>query len=1351
MWTLAPLEHVVPFHGTAVDLITLPKPRRSMSVPAPPKSVRGTAEIEPRIPAPGLPLFLRGPRRDDDADLPPVQQPSTEPNEVRDVEGGPNDEVLAEGSPSADRNAQEPAPDRNEDRSFMDRELVEARAGSPSAPVQIAQPEGPILVSRVPSPEARDAARADAARSDDATAPAPAPTAAASTRSTPPGAANDAAEGATTEARGDPALGVDSADGANTGADADTSEGAAPEGEPDGSSGESRTAAPPGDPSGDASGGAAPGPDPTALLEAVPDRTLTVDETATLFESGRTPDDDRVEVRRQLEELNGFGRGAQTRISRIEAERGAAIDATAFARAAEVRSAVDASLEDVRGHHDGLRLFLEESIAAAVARVEAERERAGSAVRAAAAAAVSQSSTDVSTRQQTIRTAATNEQKQPMAVANREASRADGELEGAAQKCIGDTERVAGRYPGSSSRRRRQRAAARKVGTKSAANIRDNKPGLTRGLLEKGREFEGGYLEVSSAVSAQLVKTLPRTAASIGDAGAGAIRAIHTAAGRILAALESLRGAGLAALDENENRVAGDVVDRGNAALVAIDGRRRAERGLLAHRAEAARGSVRAAVVESRQAWEDNAHPHVETVAGIVSTARQAIRDRERSFAETSGEQVAVAQTAIASLASEGLEQTSIIASEGIARGEATLEAALARMNEAVERWSASVAVVLTKLQVMLTAILAQAREQMDELNRLATAKMVETTTLFRERLTRDNGKSIAEAKKPLTDSVESRADRAAQKAGRSTFVRILSGIFSGLWNLIKGLVIAILLAALLVLLLPITFATAMLVVFGGMLVYGFVTNLMSRIEQRRQMGMENDVAWYELGAMALSDTVGITGVFEMISGKDTYTFEDLSVEERASRGTVGAGTMAFTWLGVRSGVGHVRSVRAGEINVFRGTRSVDAWSGLRDAISNKRDAPSAKELGRAFREQGKEGLREIQNVLRLGGAKIRSAGTWARSKVRGFFERLFGKEPPAPPSTATRPIEPQGDASRPAYDQLAADHAVDPVDVALMRDTGLPAELFGRLLRRGMDPTTLAELGMDGGPRAVQGLEGLVRAGLEPTQALGAVRGAVTNPSVLTALNRPGIADMIARLVVSGQTPARAVELVRLGVEAEAAPAARGEPVLDMIAEMINSGRLVEPRSFVRKFEAAHRELAQGSRGTYAELLRTLEGIRAGHEMGWGTREGDIVRYGRDASGNRTVLDVRQSKVVTSRYVDTLIANIESAIRQLAGRGGHRGQNPEQAPVGARRTVDITVAEGNPLVNATRAEILAALRNKIDYLPDLQPSGAPNGRIIIRNARGTFEFDPAELGKSPGPPVPTPDRPDRRSKTDEP
>jgi hypothetical protein len=173
-------------------------------------------------------------------------------------------------------------------------------------------------------------------------------------------------------------------------------------------------------------------------------------------------------------------------------------------------------------------------------------------------------------------------------------------------------------------------------------------------------------------------------------------------------------------------------------------------------------------------------------------------------------------------------------------------------------------------------------------------------------------------------------------------------------------------------------------------------------------------------------------------------------------------------------------------------------------------------------------------------------------------------------------------------------------------------------------------------------------------------------------------------------------------------------------VLELINSGKLDNPKGLKKFLESMQKEAATGAHGKREELREALTRAREGHDVSLGGRK---FAVGDQKSGNADVIDFTegeslQMKVVSSADDRALGSNVDKALKQL------RGNHKEQPPVGTKRIAKAIIENpDNSLYAADRAAILENLRT---YLQQVDPAEAITVRV--QNSVNSYDFESSEL-----------------------
>ena len=198
-----------------------------------------------------------------------------------------------------------------------------------------------------------------------------------------------------------------------------------------------------------------------------------------------------------------------------------------------------------------------------------------------------------------------------------------------------------------------------------------------------------------------------------------------------------------------------------------------------------------------------------------------------------------------------------------------------------------------------------------------------------------------------------------------------------------------------------------------------------------------------------------------------------------------------------------------------------------------------------------------------------------------------------------------------------------------------------------------------------------------------------------------------------------------------------------DEIVAMIRSGKLDidSLRGLGKNIRAAQAEVLNGidtgrynniddalkTSGTRHEILEAANRTSLDHQVSLGGRStaGKTLPAGKADLIDYTSGEAIQMKVVTGRDADAVIRNIDSATEQLGGQVKSRNAaNAEIPPEGMQRIADIRIGDGNVLRGASRTDVLAALKGRLNHLDNLDSTLTQHGHKIPPKQAGEIRID---------------------------
>jgi hypothetical protein len=652
-------------------------------------------------------------------------------------------------------------------------------------------------------------------------------------------------------------------------------------------------------------------------------------------------------------------------------------------------TAVGGHRQTVRGYGQAQRVALKVRLAGRIAEIEARSASASSGLRmsatqekadlrartdqdvtavgSASAARITQARADLAARRQTLTALAGTDRAETMAAAEAEATRAVAELESSAVACETAGEKEAARFPGDDDAQPDQRAAARRVGRESAADIRAKKAGLPGQLREQAVEhtrrattyLDGVVADLSRAeqvMVGELQSVGERVQTAVRDGLAGAIGAVDSRLQQDLAALEAgtaaarrqVEAAAAGASAELDTGVVGAIADL-DAAATAVH-----------HEIDAGMEETTTVLSEPEQPFLPAVLEQVEVAKGSLTTTVGTARTQlETAVAGAEGRFVAVV-TSFDAAAGGAVDRFGAETS----RVAAAFTAAVGRVKALRTQAVADLSAGLEKQQRTTAAgVLAEADRAVDE----ARTQVRTMNTAARDGLRQAADRAVEEGTRPRTDDVSTRAREAAEQVDDGW----LAGLGRALVQIAVGLIVVVVVALIVAAVaaafgVVLTAWTAVMVAGALLLAVGLVYSLVQRLRQPELQGSPGTAI-----LLALSDTVGATGIIEGIRGRELVTDRPLSAGERTERGVLGAVTLVSIVFGVRSAVKGPPGgafVRPTELPVgwrgvlprmWKGTSvaAVELWNGLAAGVRSAREwLSSRKPAAEAGPEAGPEG-----------------------------------------------------------------------------------------------------------------------------------------------------------------------------------------------------------------------------------------------------------------------------------------------------------------------------------------------------------------------------------------------------------
>jgi hypothetical protein len=639
-----------------------------------------------------------------------------------------------------------------------------------------------------------------------------------------------------------------------------------------------------------------PPPQPERLRAVVPARALTPEERERERATARTPEQTRAEVMAMLDSLRADAEREKASILEEAEAQKAEVAALAEAQVANVQGSIETEVASIQAlfaaARSNLTAYVEQQKAALQAQVAQNLEQ----VNAETTARIAEMDAQLTERQTSL-TAYTEEQsRQPTLIADQEAGRARSELEAAANESVRAGESVASRYPGDEDPMPKRRAAAHKVGTESANDIREKIPAIDEELHNRAAEFSGRYTQYATGVNTQIDQAKPDLTAALKDAATSVVATLQQGGDAAMQAMDDRLQVDLQALAAGEAQAIDQVRASGEEAIAQIRSNSEQTAGEIDAGAAALVTEIDNTVAEAVAVVSAEQNPYLPGISDVIEAARSALMQTSatgRAQVSASASNIEGSLEEIAtSFASQASELTAT-AQESANSIEAANHAAISQTIESNNTQAQSSIAEMTSQQ---QEVITQALTQIDQGVENAHNEMNSVTEQFRTEAREKTDESITEAKKPLTDSVWTRAVEAAETVGE-----ILLGLLSAIGELVVGFLIMVAIAVVVAAIFGLTLGAALLIVGAIFLIAGVIAACYNRSRQLEAMGRHESGAY--IFGLALMDATGITGIREAITGEEAVTGRHLGARERTRRGTVGLVTLVGIVLGARSAV----------------------------------------------------------------------------------------------------------------------------------------------------------------------------------------------------------------------------------------------------------------------------------------------------------------------------------------------------------------------------------------------------------------------------------------------------------------
>lgn len=563
----------------------------------------------------------------------------------------------------------------------------------------------------------------------------------------------------------------------------------------------------------------------------------------------------------------------------------------------------------------------------------------------------------------------------PTQNANNEADRADSELEAAAVEALAEGESVARQHPKSDDGHPEARDSVRQIARETAADLRKSKGTIREDLLNAASEFNGSFETYRTEILGQIDSTEQQLLTGINDTVESFKEVINSAYESVTSSLETKETTELQQLDDMQARqleanrsneeTALDTVK--TSADTAVDEVQR----------------VGALILEMLDTLGSNTSELL--TPGDEIPLLSAMREMQQSCMAQlqSIEQDGITQLeGITSQAMEAFEQadTGNVEANTSFTSTTTQQASQLIANSASQRESAmgelrsTLDTSLAGLETSLDSARTEALTELDRAIEERKSNILQANEGFLTELRKQNDEHLETAKQPLTDPLIGRLWSAADRATASWWEGLLAAIGDFLLMLIIIVAVAALLVALGVFS---TLAGALMVIGGVLLAVMFIAALVSRISEGN--------GFWSL-PLAISDTLGITMIYQGITNTDIATGKDLNMSpfDQWYSGTTGVLQFITIILPFKSRIPGLRSIKFPRIFGEPNGRGPAGWI--------NRGIKWIEGVGRNTRTRG--------GVERPSIAE--SVWGWVKSKWP------FGRRPTEPPvkEPTTEPVE---------------------------------------------------------------------------------------------------------------------------------------------------------------------------------------------------------------------------------------------------------------------------------------------------------------------------------------------------------
>jgi len=488
-------------------------------------------------------------------------------------------------------------------------------------------------------------------------------------------------------------------------------------------------------------------------------------------------------------------------------------------------------------------------------------------------------SAELTQRKESFNLFVTEQQQQPYVFARTEADRADGELDQAAADCIRQGNEVAARTPGSDDGNPDARASVLSLARQSSDDILAKKSVIREDVMERAADFDGGFGEYQDDTLEQIASIESQLLPAISDAVTQFKDQLESSYSEVESSLQTSREVALGQLDSQEQQSLQQLQSQQEQGLQALESTAStSEQAIETSKQETLLSIGQLGQQVSTLLSTTTGLPNLPEIQVLYNENIQVLQQLEMDgtanlqliVENTQPQFDGVLETAtqeITSLQQSAETQTSDL-----------LNTNASELDQLTGNLMQSMAQSLQGIGQALDQMREEALAGLDQSLVERRSKIMQANSEFGAELHTQVDESIEKAKQPLLDLIIDRLLSASYKAKASWW----EGLLFAIADFLIILVVIVLIAAVLVFFE--VFATIAAAIFAiGMIVLAivFIVSLISRL-------MDGN-GWMSI-LLAISDTIGITAIYQAVTNRDIVTGRDLkgSTFDRWFNGTSG-------------------------------------------------------------------------------------------------------------------------------------------------------------------------------------------------------------------------------------------------------------------------------------------------------------------------------------------------------------------------------------------------------------------------------------------------------------------------------